>query len=193
MQKKACHLSGFCLCLLLLDVLDDAVYTEAGELQRREPARRELLRCRPHKYWIACYSIFDGSSSCSLSLESLWLGFRCVAYWICLPTDSGADLSDADLRGADFSLANLTKVKCSGSHITLVQFHQDSIQARLCTRLYSILFKMPDKYLILIQNVQPLLNQTFIFGPISFMLLSLFIFYETNPFMFSLSDWTICP
>ena len=101
---------------------------------------------------------------------------------------SGADLSDADLRGADFSLANLTKVKCSGSHITLVQFHQDSIQARLCTRLYSILFKMPDKYLILIQNVQPSLNQTFIFGPISFMLLSLFIFYETNPFMFSLSD-----
>jgi uncharacterized protein YjbI with pentapeptide repeats len=25
--------------------------------------------------------------------------------------DSGADLSDADLRGADFSLADLTKVK----------------------------------------------------------------------------------
>lgn len=33
----------------ILDLLA-AVYTEAGELQRREPARRELLRRRPHKY-----------------------------------------------------------------------------------------------------------------------------------------------
>jgi len=31
--------------------------------------------------------------------------------YVCRPTNSGADLSDADLRGADFSLANLTKVK----------------------------------------------------------------------------------
>lgn len=28
----------------------------------------------------------------------------------CFPCDSGADLSDADLRGADFSLASVTKV-----------------------------------------------------------------------------------
>jgi uncharacterized protein YjbI with pentapeptide repeats len=104
-------------------------------------------------------------------------------FWLCGLLDSGADLSDADLRGADFSLANLTKVKCSALHNVSVQFHQDSIQARLSTRLYSILFKIPDKYLILIQNVQPSLNQTFIFGPILFMLLSYFTFYETKNYL----------
>lgn len=91
---------------------------------------------------------------------------------VCRPTDSGADLSDTDLRGADFSLANLTKViKCSALHITFVQFHACARGwIQFCSKCL-----ISYKYLILTQKVQPSFkNQTFIFGPILFMLVSLF-------------------
>uniref|UniRef100_A0A0A9CQX9 Pentapeptide repeat-containing protein n=1 Tax=Arundo donax TaxID=35708 RepID=A0A0A9CQX9_ARUDO len=56
-----------------------------------------------------------------------WL---CVTYPICLLMNSGADLSDADLRGADFSLANLSKVHCSTS--LLVQNNRLVRMIELC-------------------------------------------------------------
>lgn len=50
--------------------------------------------------------------NCHCKLMNYCMVFLSFLYGLCilLITTSGADLSDADLRGADFSLANVTKV-----------------------------------------------------------------------------------
>jgi len=111
-------------------------------------------------------AIFDDSSSCSLSLESLWLGFGCMAYWICLPADwfrrwsLWCWSSRRRFLASEFNKGNKMfsiDYFCSVSS----RFNQTCARGRL----YPVLFKMSDKYL----NVQPSLNQTFIFGPTLFM------------------------